>query len=58
MTRCTYWVNDSLVLTMDSTNTASDFMEEPNEDLAYVIGDEAGLAMEFESDDKVNDDRL
>ncbi len=41
---------------MDSTNTASDFMEEPNEDLAYVIGDEAGLAMEFESDEEVDDD--
>ncbi len=45
------------MLTMDSTDTAPDFINDSGEDLADVIGDEAGLAMEFESDE-VDNDRL
>ncbi len=41
---------------MDSTDTAPDFIEDPDKDLADMIGDEAGLAMEFESDEEVDSD--
>ncbi len=48
MTRCTYCVYDCLMFTVDSTDTAPDFIDDPDEDLADVIGDDTGLTMEFE----------
>ncbi len=48
----TYRVYGCIVL----TDAAPDFLEDPDEDLAVVIGDKAGLDMEFESDEKVDID--
>ncbi len=44
------------MLTIDSTDTAPDFINNPDEDLADVIGNKSGLAMEFESDEEVDSD--
>ncbi len=48
MTGCIYWVYDCLVFIMDSIDTAPDFMDDPDEDLADWIGDKAGLEMKYE----------
>ncbi len=42
---------------MDSTDTAPDFIGNPDDDLADVIGDNAGLVMKFESDEEVDNYR-